>query len=418
MRYELAVIGLGYVGLPLACEATASGLRVLGIDTDPEVVESLASGSSHIDDLTDADVALALERGVKVTDDPSSLAECRAVAICVPTPLANNAPDLKKVTSAAETIAMTLGRDQLVVLESTSYPGTTEEVVLPILEKGSGLTAGTDFFLVYSPERIDPANPHWGLRNTPKLVAGINPESAARAEELYGKICDEVVVLSGTREAEMAKLLENTYRHVNIALVNEMAIFCDELGIDIWEAIRGASTKPFGYQPFYPGPGVGGHCIPIDPSYLSYRVKELGYPFRFVELAQEINARMPVYVANRASRLLNDQGRSVKGSRILLLGVAYKPDVSDTRETPAIVVARRLLSLGAEVRFCDPHVKELMVDGEHLPRCDDAVSSAGDADLTIILTPHSSFDLTEISAAARLVLDTRGVAPKGNGETL
>jgi nucleotide sugar dehydrogenase len=267
---------------------------------------------------------------------------------------------------------------------------------------------GRDFHLAFSPERIDPGNPSYGLRNTPKVVGGSTPECGTAAVAFYGKFIDTVVPTSGTREAEMAKLLENTYRHVNIALVNEMAIFCDELGVDLWEAIAAARTKPFGFQAFYPGPGVGGHCIPIDPNYLSYKVRTLGYPFRFVELAQEINARMPAYVASRVQRLLNDRRKSVRGSVVLLLGVTYKPDIADERESPSRPLARRLLQMGADLRWHDPHVEEWSVDGEVVPKVEDVSRGVAEADLVVLLQPHSAYDLDEIVSRAPLLLDTRG----------
>jgi UDP-N-acetyl-D-glucosamine dehydrogenase len=278
------------------------------------------------------------------------------------------------------------------------------------LEQRSRLRAGEGFHLAYAPERIDPGNTTWGLRNTPKLVAGIDAASTHRAAELLGKVCDQVVIVSNPREAEMAKLLENTYRHVNIALMNEMAVFCRELGIDIWEVIRAASTKPFGFQPFYPGPGVGGHCIPVDPNYLSFRVGQLGYPFRFVDLAKEINAGMPAYVVRRATELLNERGKAVNGARVVLFGVAYKPDVADIRETPAEPVARKLLALGARLGFVDPHVEKFLVDGASIERLDPAAGPI-DGDLGIHVTPHSAFQWTELAAAVDVLLDTRGVVP-------
>jgi UDP-N-acetyl-D-glucosamine dehydrogenase len=315
-------------------------------------------------------------------------------------------PDLTAVEAAATAVADHLHDGMLVVLESTTYPGTTEDLLLPLLEQG-GLRAGTDFSLAFSPERIDPGNERWHLANTPKVVGGVTPACTERAAAFYGRFVERVVRVRGTREAEMAKLLENTYRHVNIALVNEMAIFCDELGIDLWDAIDAAATKPFGFAKFSPGPGVGGHCIPIDPNYLSYRVRQLGYPFRFVELAQEINARMPAYVVTRAQRLLNDHAKAVRDSVILLLGVTYKPDVADERESPARPVARRLRTLGAHVRYHDPHVASWSVDGVPVERAD-LERDLPDADLVVLLQPHRDYDLDVIAKSARVVLDTRG----------
>ncbi|WP_460518532.1 nucleotide sugar dehydrogenase [Flindersiella endophytica] len=405
---DLAVVGLGYVGLPLVREACKAGLRVLGFDVSPPVVERLRAGQSHIDDITNADVADMLAAGLTVTTDERQLANADVIVICVPTPLdSDGGPDLTAVKVAARTVGGQLRPGMLVVLESTTYPGTTDEVVRPILEEGSGLAAGEGFALAFSPERIDPGNPTYGLRNTPKVVGGHTPTCTQRAEGFYGKICDTVVRAAGTREAEMAKLLENTYRHVNIALVNEMAVFCNELGIDLWDAISCASTKPFGFQAFYPGPGVGGHCIPIDPNYLSYSVRRLGFPFRFVELAQEINQRMPVYVAQRAQDLLNRNRKAVNGASVLLLGVTYKADISDQRESPSSAVARRLRRLGAEVLFHDPYVPEWTVDGVPVRRVADLEHALATADLTILLQAHSAYDNMMLTDA-QLLLDTRG----------
>ncbi|MEV4455204.1 nucleotide sugar dehydrogenase [Microbispora sp. NPDC049633] len=407
--FDLTIIGLGYVGMPLAKEATAAGLRVAGLDVDPRKVDALNAGRSYIDDLTDADLDAMLSGGFTATLDASVLSRSRTIVICVPTPLdEDHRPDLSAVEGATRTVAEHLQAGTLVVLESTTWPGTTDELARPILEQ-SGLVAGEDFHLAFSPERIDPGNPKFGLRNTPKVVGGYTPACKERAAAFYAQFVERVVPVSGTREAEMAKLLENTYRHVNIALVNEMAIFCDELGVNLWEAIEAASTKPFGFQKFLPGPGVGGHCIPVDPSYLSYTVRKLGYPFRFVELAQEINERMPSYVVARVQRLLNRARKPVNGSRVLLLGVTYKPDIADERETPAIPVAEALLELGAELSFCDPYVKEWSVEGTAVPREEDLAEAVAAADVVVLLQQHSAFDLDVVEERASLVLDTRGV---------
>jgi nucleotide sugar dehydrogenase len=347
------------------------------------------------------------------------VAGAAAVVICVPTPLrADSTPDLGAVESAAASVGDHLRSGSLVVLESTTYPGTTDDVVRPILEERSGLKAGIDFNLAYSPERIDPGNPTYGLRNTPKVVGGYTVECTERATAFYSRVVDTVVPTIGTREAELAKLLENTYRHVNIALMNEMAIFCHEMGIDLWAAIEAARTKPFGFQAFYPGPGVGGHCIPIDPNYLSYAVRSLGYQFRFVELAQEVSGRMPAYVASRVQRTLNDVRKAVNGSMILLLGVTYKADISDDRETPARPVARRLIELGADVRYHDPHVDQFDVDGILLKAEDDLEVGIAEADLVILLQPHSSIIASDALRRASLILDTRGVLEGDNVERL
>ncbi|WP_214109648.1 nucleotide sugar dehydrogenase [Acrocarpospora catenulata] len=407
--FDLTIIGLGYVGMPLAKEAVAAGLRVAGLDVDPRKVAALNEGRSYIDDLTDADLDTMLGNGFIASLDPEILARSSTIVICVPTPLDDDhRPDLSAVEGATATVAAHLRPGTLVVLESTTWPGTTDEVARPILEQ-SGLVAGTDFHLAFSPERIDPGNPKYGLRNTPKVVGGYTLACRDRAQAFYSQFVERVVPVSGTREAEMAKLLENTYRHVNIALVNEMAIFCDELGVNLWEAIEAAATKPFGFQKFLPGPGVGGHCIPVDPSYLSYTVRKLGYPFRFVELAQEINERMPSYVVARVQRLLNRHRKAVNGSKVLLLGVTYKPDIADERETPAIPVAEALRELGADIAFCDPHVKGWSVDGVPVPREEDLAAAVEEADVTVLLQQHSAFDLELVERRGRLVLDTRGV---------
>ena len=407
---RLVVIGLGYVGLPLALEAIRAGMSVIGLDTSQVVVEGLNKGLSHIDDINDADVVSMLERGFSATTDPFCLAEAEVAVICVPTPLDSElGPNLGAVDSAARAVAQHLNRGMLVVLESTTYPGTTEEVLVPILES-SGLKVGREFHCAFSPERIDPGNNRFTLRNTPKVVGGVTDSCTERAVDFYSKLVDEVVVAAGVREAEMTKLLENTYRHINIALVNEMAQFCAELDIDLWDAIRCASTKPFGFAAFYPGPGVGGHCIPIDPNYLSHRVKtHLGYSFRFVELAQEINAGMPGYVARRLQDLLNDSGRPVRGSKVLILGVTYKADITDQRESPAVDVARALLALGASIKFHDPFVAEWVVDGAIIERVEHLGTGLAETDVAVLLQAHRLFDREILGASATPVLDTRGV---------
>jgi UDP-N-acetyl-D-glucosamine dehydrogenase len=417
---DVLVIGLGYVGLPLAREAVRAGFRVTGYDTRPEIAHGLNGGRSHVDDLSDEDVAEMVAGGFRAISDESRLSPSEIVIICVPTPLSEaDGPDLSAVRAAAETAGKLLKQGALVSLESTTYPGTTDEIIRPILEKASGLTAGLGFSLAFSPERIDPGNPYFGLRNTPKVVGGVTPGCADAAERFYGQICDHVVRAKSAREAEMAKLLENTYRHVNIALVNEMAVFCRELGVDLWDAIRCASTKPFGYQPFYPGPGVGGHCIPIDPNYLSYKVRTLGYPFRFVELAQEINGRMPGYVTDRAADLLNRHARAVNGASILLLGVTYKKDIADQRESPARPLARKLRARGADISYHDPYVEQWLVDDEPVTRREDLAAALAGADLVILLQPHSCYHPAALGAtvlsAGHLLLDTRGVVPPGPG---
>ncbi|MEU1056152.1 nucleotide sugar dehydrogenase [Streptomyces sp. NPDC005876] len=405
---DLVVVGLGYVGLPLARAATAAGLRVVGLDRGPRVVEGLNAGRSHVDDVTDAEVRAMRARGFEAAGRPGVIAAAAAVVICVPTPLtAHGVPDLGAVHAAVDDIAAHLRPGTLVVLESTTYPGTTDEVVRPRLEAG-GLRAGTDFHLAFSPERIDPGNPDHGLENTPKVVGGITPDCAKAARALYERFVARVVEARGTREAEMAKLLENTYRQVNIALVNEMSMFCRQLGVDLWDAIRCAATKPFGFAPFHPGPGVGGHCIPVDPAYLSYKVRSLGIPFRFVELAQEINQRMPAHVVDRAAELLNDAGKAVRGSRVLLLGVTYKADVSDRRESPAPAVAERLRARGADLAYFDPYVPHWSAGGVPVERTGDYLAAAAEADLTVLLQSHREIDPGLLADRARLLFDTRG----------
>ncbi len=411
---HVLVIGLGYVGLPLAIQAAQAGFAVTGFDTRAEIAGGLNAGRSHVDDVGDAEVAGIVQRGFRATADEAALGPQDVIVICVPTPLSEaDGPDLGAVRAATAAAGRLLRPGTLVSLESTTYPGTTDEIVRPMLEKTSGLTAGIDFALAFSPERIDPGNPEFGFANTPKIVGGITPSCTDAAEAFYGRVCEQVVRAKSAREAEMAKLLENTYRHVNIALVNEMAIFCRELDVDLWDAIRCAATKPFGFAPFYPGPGVGGHCIPIDPNYLSYKVRTLGYPFRFVELAQEINGRMPRYVIDRAAELLNRHARPLNGARVLLLGVTYKKDIADQRESPARPIARKLRSRGAQVAYHDPHVPAWQVDGEPVPRATDLDAAIGAADLVILLQAHQAYDLPRIAATARLLLDTRGTVPGG-----
>jgi nucleotide sugar dehydrogenase len=416
MPQHLVVIGLGYVGLPLAQAAAAAGLTVTGLDRSARVVDGLNAARSHVDDLSDADIATMRQQGFTATSDPSVLASADIAVICVPTPLdAAGGPDLGAVHGAVGDIAANLHPGMLVVLESTTYPGTTDDEVRPALEAG-GLVAGRDFFLAFSPERIDPGNPVYGITNTPKIVGGVTSDSTEAAAAFYGSFVDTVVTTRGAREAETAKLLENTYRHINIALVNEMARFCHELDIDLWDVIRAASSKPFGFQAFYPGPGVGGHCIPIDPNYLSYQVRaKLGYPFRFVELAQEINSTMPAYVARRIQDELNDVGRAVRGANVLLLGVTYKPNIADERESPARPLADALLNLGADLSFHDPFVPEWTTGGRSFARVADLDAAVKDADLVVLLQAHASYDLAHIASLAQRLFDTRGAVPSGLG---
>jgi UDP-N-acetyl-D-glucosamine dehydrogenase len=405
---KVAVLGQGYVGLPLAMRAVEVGYKVVGFDVEPGRVKRLAAGESYVEDVPPEALLAALATGrYQPSSDPKAIAGFDVAVITVPTPLREGNPDLSYIEAAAATASRDLRPGATVVLESTTYPGTTEELVAPILEDGSGLSVGDDFHLGYSPERIDPGNPHWNLVNTPKVVSGIDAASLEAVKRFYGALVERTVPVSTPKEAELTKLLENTFRHVNVALVNELAMFANDLGIDIWEAIDAASTKPFGYLRFTPGPGVGGHCLPIDPSYLSWRVRRtLGRSFRFVELANDVNDHMPDYVVRRLTAALNRDRKAVNGSRILLLGLAYKKNTSDDRESPALVVAQRLLDLGAEVRAADPHVIEEHVDAR-VVRVDATPDELQAADAVVVLADHDAFDLDAVGRNARYVLDTR-----------
>lgn len=413
MKKVVSIIGQGYVGLPLAQAVAVAGWKVIGFDLSPVVVAGLNAGNSHIDDLSDADISEMLSNDYEATSDPALLNQSDVVVICVPTPLGEGgAPELTYVRSATQTVAENIKPGTLVVLESTTYPGTTEEVCVPILEGYSGYNVGTELLVAFSPERVDPGSKHFGIRNTPKLVGGVTPESTTRAVEFYSDFVEQVVPMSGAKEAETAKLLENTFRHVNIALVNEMAKVCHELGIDIWEVLRGAETKPFGFMKFTPGAGVGGHCIPIDPNYLSYEVRrQLGYPLRFVELAQEINNSMPVYVVSRINEKLNDQKLALNGANVLLLGVTYKADIKDQRESPALPVATELLARKANVTFHDPHVAEWTLEsGEKLQRVELLEEAIEKSDVVVMLQKHKEYVLGDIESKARIFFDTCGTA--------
>ncbi len=405
-RGRLVVVGQGYVGLPLALRAVEVGYDVVGFDVDGDRIKRLADGHSYVEDITDGRLAAALATGRYLpTDDSGHMAGFDLAVIDVPTPLEDGNPNLAYVEEAAAALALHLRPGATVVLESTSYPGTTEELVVPILESGSGLVGGRDFHAGYSPERIDPGNATWQLENTPKVVSGVDAASLAVVEEFYGRIVDRTVAVSGTREAELTKLLENTFRHVNIALVNELAMFANDLDIDVWEAIDAASTKPFGYMRFTPGPGVGGHCLPIDPSYLSWKVRRsLGQPFRFVELANDVNEHMPDYVVRRLMLAFNRMGRSVSGSRVLLLGLAYKRNTGDAREAPGTEIARSLVALGADLRVADPHL-----DGQALsfPLVEVTAEELAAADAVVLVTDHDAFDYDLVERHARYILDTR-----------
>lgn len=408
LRLDLVVVGLGYVGLPLLARAHETGMSTAGFDISGEVVAGLNAGRSHVADVPDSAVTDMVATGFRATNEPSVIADADTVVLCVPTGLTDGAPDLSSVRAAARTVGENLRPNTLVVLESTSYPGTTEDVVRPILESGSGLRAGEDFHLAYSPERIDPGNPQFGVRNTPKVVAGVTPLCAKYGVAFYGRFIDTLVVSRGTREAEMAKLLENTYRYVNIALVNEVALFCDRIGIDVWDVLHCAGTKPFGYAPFQPGPGVGGHCIPVDPVYLQSAAEGAGFAFRTLAAAREVNERMSEHVVSRAQQLLRDSGAPVDGAKVLLLGVSYKPDIADIRETPAVPVAAGLLRAGAEVAYHDPHVPGFEVVCRPLNRVEDLDEGLREADVAIVLQDHSCYDPVRLVASRCLLLDTRG----------
>ncbi len=402
----LVVVGQGYVGLPLAMRAVEAGFSVVGFDLDTARVKRLSAGESFVEDISDERLAAALASGrYEPTDDPSRAAGFDVAVIDVPTPLTDGNPNLGYVEQAAAMLAASLRPGATVILESTTYPGTTEELVGPILEAGSGLVAGRDFQLGYSPERIDPGNATWRFENTPKVVSGIDERSLDAVRSFFDALVERTVPVSGTREAELTKLLENTFRHVNIALVNELAMFAEALDIDVWEAIDAASTKPFGYLRFTPGPGVGGHCLPIDPSYLSWKVRRsLGQPFRFVELANDVNEHMPDYVVRRLTLAFNRQRRSVNGSRVLLLGLAYKRNTGDAREAPGEVIARTLAALGAEVRVADPH---LAPGATSHPLVDASAEEVEAADAVVLVTDHDAFDYELVARHARYVLDTR-----------
>jgi len=416
-KYNLAVIGLGYVGLPLAIEAVNNKLKVAGYDINESVVDSLNKSISHVEDISNKVLKDALSKNLLITSDSNILGDSEYIVISVPTPLTDYQPDLSYVEAATKSIAENLTKGQIIILESTTYPGTTLEIVKPILEKNSSLLAGEDFLLGYSPERIDPGNKEWTFKNTPKIVSGVNEKSLKKISEFYNSIIDEVVEVSGTREAEMVKLIENTYRQVNIAMVNELAILSNMLDIDIWEVIDAAKTKPFGFQSFRPGPGVGGHCIPIDPKYLSFKTRQIGQPVRFVELAQEINNSMPNYVISRVSELMNKKEILLKNSRILILGVAYKKDIGDTRESPAIDIIESLLDKSAEVSFYDPYVDELIVNKESVLKEQD-LDSISNYDMVIIHTPHTSFSKIDFENIKSLIFDTTGSFTITNAERI
>ncbi|RSM72332.1 nucleotide sugar dehydrogenase [Actinoplanes sp. ATCC 53533] len=417
---RVVIAGQGYVGLPLAVRAAQVGHAVVGYDVDEERIKRLVAGESYVDDVSSAELQEVLDAGTfHPSADPRSCAGFDVAVIAVPTPLREGTPDLRYIEESARTLARYLRPGATVALESTTYPGTTTDLVAPLLEEGSGLIAGVDFHLGYSPERIDPGNRTWNLVTTPKVVSGINPASLDRVQAFYGSVVEHTVPVSDPKVAELAKLMENTFRHVNIALVNELAVFAHELGIDVWEAIAAASSKPFGYMPFVPGPGVGGHCLPIDPSYLSWRVQRtLGQSFRFVELANDINNHMPDYVVRRLVGALNQRRKPVNGSTVLLLGLAYKKNSGDARESPARRVASLLLDMGAEVRAADPHVVEDAHVDRRVVRVAATAEQLAAADAVILLADHDAFDLDLVVEHAGYVLDTRHRVTGPNVESL
>ena len=404
---SVGVVGLGYVGLPLAVEFARGGLHVVGVDVEPTRVEGLNQGRSHILDVRSEELAPLVSEGkLKATTDFGALAAVDAICICVPTPLRKSLdPDISYIVQAAGEVSRILKPGALVVLESTTYPGTTEEVLLPTLEE-SGLKAGKDFHLAFSPERVDPGNQRFTTRNTPKVVGGVTPACGERAAALYKHAVEHVVPVNSARAAEMVKLLENTFRAINIGLVNELAIICDRLGVDVWEVIEAAKTKPFGFMPFYPGPGLGGHCIPIDPLYLSWKLRTVNYTARFIELASSINSNMPEYVVEKITDALNWERKSVNGSKILMLGVAYKRDVSDMRESPALDIMALLFQKGAILSYADPYVPELDLLGEHFV-ADDLEEGLERFDCVVIATDHSAFDYQRVVRESKVVYDAR-----------
>ena len=414
-RASVGVIGLGYVGLPLAVEFARKGIRALGFEVDHRKVERLKAGDSYIGDVPSAILKEVVGAGdLDATTDFDRLRDCDCIIICVPTPLRKTKePDISYILAASEEIKRNLRRGQLIVLESTTYPGTTDEVLLPAFEE-TGLKLDQDFLLAFSPERVDPGNPKYQTHNIPKVVGGVSPASTEAAAALYGQIVNEVHPVSSARVAEAAKLLENTFRAVNIGMANEMARLCYALGIDTWEVIRAAATKPFGFMPFYPGPGIGGHCIPLDPHYLSWKARQHGFESRFISLAEEVNSRMPEHVVQLVIDGLNDDRKALKGARVLLLGVAYKKDVDDVRESPALSIIDRLRAKGADVRYHDSHVEEVRFDDAHTQAGGDPLHSVAltpeelaAADCVVIVTDHSKVDYKLVVEHARLIVDTR-----------
>jgi UDP-N-acetyl-D-glucosamine dehydrogenase len=414
---HVGLIGLGYVGLPLAVEFAEAGFNVIGLDLDARKVDLLNRGESYIMDIPTEQLAPLVKKGkLCATTDYNELRQADTVSICVPTPLLKTKdPDMSFVLDAVNSVAAVAHKGMLIVLESTTYPGTTQELIVERLEK-DGYRVGEDIFVAFSPERIDPSNPTYGVRNTPKVIGGVTPACTEVTHALYHSAVDKVVPVSSPTAAEMVKLLENTFRAVNIGLVNEMALMCDKLGIDVWEVIQAAASKPFGFMPFYPGPGLGGHCIPVDPHYLSWKLKTLNYNARFIELASEINTSMPIYVVDKVANALNDQSKAVRGSKVVVLGVAYKRDVNDVRESPALDVIGLLEKKGARVVYHDPYIPKVRLEGDAIMESA-AYSDAllEEADCVVIVTDHSNYDWQHVLDHARLVVDTRHVTPPRAG---
>jgi UDP-N-acetyl-D-glucosamine dehydrogenase len=409
------IVGLGYVGLPLAVELAKAGYRVLGYDVSAKVVDGLNGGRSHIKDVHDDEFAEVVRSGrFEATTDGSRLGEADAISICVPTPLSKfKDPDVSYIVAATEAVKKTLRKGQAIILESTTYPGTTREIMLPALES-TGLSVGRDFFLAFSPERVDPGNPKYGTRNTPKVVGGITPDCVRVAAALYAPAIDTLVPVSTTEAAELVKLLENTFRSVNIGLVNEMAIVCDKLGVDVWEVIEAAATKPFGFMKFLPGPGLGGHCIPIDPHYLAWKMRGLNYKTRFIDLAGELNTEMPLFWVRKVVAALNSHSKAMRGSRILVIGVAYKRDIDDIRESPALDIIKLLEAEGAAVSYHDPFVPKFSEDDHTFTSVPLTAAAVAEADCVVVITDHTAIDWKVIGRNARAVVDTRHVLPRGD----
>ncbi len=409
----VGIVGLGYVGLPLAMEFAKAGFRVIGYDISERTVAALQAGRSHIQDVPTAEVAAMVAAGrFEATTDEARLAACDAVSIAVPTPLSKTRdPDMSFVLSAADAVARQAHAGLLVVLESTTYPGTTRELLQPRLE-AKGLVLGRDAFLAFSPERVDPGNPTWHTKNTPKVVGGITPACVEIASALYGACIDTVVPVSSAEAAELVKLLENTFRSINIGLANEMALVCDRLGVDVWEVIEAAATKPFGFMKFTPGPGIGGHCIPLDPHYLAWKMRTLNYRTRFIDVASEINSEMPEFVVRKVSRALNDERKAVNGSKVLVLGVAYKKDIDDLRESPALDVIRLLEGRGAQVSFHDPHIASYREEDHVKHGVALTPAALREADACVVITDHAAIDWALVAREAHLVIDARNVMAK------